>query len=322
LIFVKNSVAAVVESRLTKHPGRGHALMHILMLTATLCWAANIIAGKVVLRTMGSLPLAQLRVTAGAVIFVTLFLAWHGRPKLRLRRGEWAFLGKTALFGITLNQVFFIGGIGRTSAAHSGLIVALGPVMVLALACAMRLEALTLMKSIGTFIAFVGVAVLTGGNSASSTGATVAGDAMMFAGSTVFSYYTILMKGLIDRCDALSLNAVTFSLGALFMIPFSARAVVNVHWLALPARTWWYLAFIVVLGTAVSYMAYTFALTELTAARVAAFSYLQPVIAIGLGAWLLGEKLTPAVVLGGGLILLGVYLTEREVEQDLTNYNR
>jgi drug/metabolite transporter (DMT)-like permease len=49
---------------------------------------------------------------------------------------------------------------------------------------------------------------------------------------------------------------------------------------------------------------------------VAAFSYLQPVIATALGIWLLGETLTRGVVVGGVLILFGVYLTERERGED------
>ena len=53
-------------------------------------------------------------------------------------------------------------------------------------------------------------------------------------------------------------------------------------------------------------------MTELAASRAAAFNYLQPVIASGLGIWLLSERLTSKVLIGGGMILAGVYLTERE----------
>ena len=41
-------------------------------------------------------------------------------------------------------------------------------------------------------------------------------------------------------------------------------------------------------------------MTELAASRVAAFNYLQPVIASGLGLWLLSERLTSKVLVGGG----------------------
>jgi drug/metabolite transporter (DMT)-like permease len=62
----------------------------------------------------------------------------------------------------------------------------------------------------------------------------------------------------------------------------------------------------------VSYLLFAYVMTELTACRAAAFNYLQPVIASGLGIWLLSERLTRSVLIGGVLILAGVYLTERD----------
>lgn len=286
--------------------------MHGLMLLPTFCWAANIIAGKLVLESMSALALAQLRVLGAMVLFGALFFSWRGRPSLRLTRREWKFLALTAFFGITLNQLFFIGGIGKTSAAHAGLIVALGPVMVLILSCAMRLEALTLVKSLGAVISFVGVGVLTAGKAAQINGSNWIGDAILFVGSAVFAYYTILVKEVADRYDALTLNVIIFALGSLFMLPVGGWAVAHVHWSALDAEAWWGMAFIVVFGSVISYLVYAFALTELTASRVAAFAYLQPVIATLLGIWLLAETLTARIVIGGALILFGVYLAERE----------
>ena len=139
--------------------------MHLLMLIGTFFWAANIIAGKFALRNMSSLALAQARVTGAAAIFLAGFALWRREARLRLGPSDLAYLGLTALVGIALNQLFFIGGIGRTSAAHAGLIVALGPVMVLILSCAMRLEALTALKSVGAAISLAGVVELTAGKS-------------------------------------------------------------------------------------------------------------------------------------------------------------
>lgn len=286
--------------------------MHLLMLLATFAWAANIIAGKVVLHSLSAPALAQVRVVAAALVFGALFAGWRGRPHLRLERREWSFLALTAVFGITLNQLFFIGGIGRTSAAHAGLIVALGPVMVLILSCAMRLEALTALKSLGAVVSFAGVGVLTAGKAAHSNGATWVGDVILIVGSAVFAYYTILVKEISDRYDALTLNTLIFGMGAIFMLPFGAGAVARTNWQSLPSQVWWGIAFMVVFGSVISYLFFAFALTELTAARVAAFAYLQPVIAAALGIWLLGETLTARVVIGGGMILAGVYLSERE----------
>jgi drug/metabolite transporter (DMT)-like permease len=112
-----------------------------------------------------------------------------------------------------------------------------------------------------------------------------------------------------------TLNAIIFVLGATMMLPVSARALFAVSWTALPAGAWWCIAFIVTCGSVLAYLIYAFALTELSASRVAAFNYLQPVIAAVLGVWLLAEGITGQAVCGGALILLGVYLTEREGQE-------
>jgi drug/metabolite transporter (DMT)-like permease len=293
-------------------PHHRHGLMYVLMSIGTFFWAANIIAGKFALRNMTSLALAQARVTGAAVIFLVGFALWRRRSRLRLNRRDVGYLAVTALFGISLNQIFFIGGIGRTSAAHAGLIVALGPVMVLMMSCVMQLEALTVLKSVGAAISLAGVVELTTGKVQPGSAATLTGDVIMLLGTAVFAYYTILLKKIARRYDGLSLNTIIFAMGALLMLPVTGRDVFSTHWTALPGEAWLGIAFMVTLGSVVAYSIYAFALTELSASRVAAFNYLQPVIAAALGVWLLGEALTMQVVLGGILILLGVYLTERE----------
>jgi drug/metabolite transporter (DMT)-like permease len=234
------------------------------------------------------------------------------RSALQRSWRDWAFLGWVALFGITLNQLFFIGGLARTSAAHTALIVALGPVMVLALSRMLRMEALTLLKSVGILVSFCGVAVLTTGKGGGGNGAHWEGDLLAFAGSGVFAYFTILMKKAAVQSDALTLNTIIFALGSVLMLPFTARPLLALRWSAMPPLAWWSLAYMVILGSVLAYLLFAFALTELTPSRVAAFNYLQPLIAISLGVWMLGEKITSGLIAGGALILVGLYLTERE----------
>jgi len=285
------------------------------MLLTTFCWATNIIAGKEALRGVGPLALAQLRVLGAAVVFAILFLGWRRRPSLRLAPTQWRSLAIVALLGITLNQLCFIGGLARTSTAHAALIVALGPVMVLFLSCFLRMEPLTWLKSAGMLVSFCGVALLTGGKAGQEGGTTGLGDLMLVVGSAMFAYYTILTKKVADQYDTLTLNLIVFALGALLMTPFTAHEILGTRWDALPARVWCSAGYMIVLGSAAAYLIFAFVLTELAPSRVAAFNYLQPVIAIALGVWMLGEKITARVALGGIAILLGVYLAEREREE-------
>lgn len=308
--------SAVAKGTPTHAPRHSHALMHALLFLGTVFWAANIVAGKEALLGFGAMAVGQLRIAGAALLFAVLFFAWPRRAPLRLGPRQWFVLALVALNGITLNQVCFLNGLARTSVAHTGLIVALGPVMVLVLSCLLRLEPLTLAKFVGMMLSFVGVAILTIGEAGKGNAAHWQGDLMVLAGSTSFAYYTIQVKEIANQYDALTLNTLTFALGSLLMVPFAARAILNVPWTHLPARACWGLAFMVVLGSVVAYLIYAFALTELSASRVAAFAYLQPVVAAGLGVWLLGERITRRVVAGGVLILLGVYLAEREREEE------
>jgi len=309
---IRNSELRTQNSELVAGGHRRRALMLLLMLIATFCWATNIIAGKEALRGFGALALAQIRVWGASVIYVALFLAWPRRPSLRRSRRGWAFLGLVALFGITLNQLFFIGGLARTSAAHTALIVALGPVMVLVLSRLLGMEALTLLKSVGILVSFCGVAVLTTGKGGRGNGAHWQGDLLALAGSAVFAYFTILVKEATVQSDALTLNTIVFSLGSVLMLPFTVRQLLAVRWSAIPPLAWWGLAYMVVMGSVLAYLLFALALAELSPSRVAAFNYLQPLIAITLGVWMLGEKVTSGLIAGGALILVGLYLTERE----------
>ena len=307
------SVARPADSTAFKRR-HSHTLLHVLMFVATFFWASNIIAGKEALRGFSPMALAQLRVSGAAVIYWSVLIG--ARPGRALRAGlrHWKMVVLLALNGATLNQLFFIGGLARTSVAHTALIVALGPVIVLVLSCLMRLELLTVLKFAGMLVSFAGVGVLTAGKS--SDGSHWIGDLIVLGGTAVFAYYTILMKETGEQFDVLTVNALTFGLGALLMLPVSTTSLLAARWRGLPAEAWWGLAFMIVFGTVIPYVLFAIALSGLSPSRVAAFNYLQPVIATSLGIWLLSERLTTAAVVGGSLILLGVYLTERERGED------
>ena len=291
---------------------RSSLRMHVLMAVATAAWAANIVAGKEALDGFSALALSQLRVAGAAIMFGAAFLARSRRRGLRASRRQWIFLVAMAFSGIALNQLTFIGGMARSTVAHTGLIVALGPVMVLGIAVVARMESLTVGKLAGMMVAFAGVAILTADGPSHGAGSYWLGDLILLFGVLVFAVYTILMKEVAGEFDALTLNTLTFVLGSLMMFPFCTKALLNTSWATVPPRAWWGLAYMVVVGTVISYLLFAYVLTELPASRAAAFNYLQPVVASALGIWILSEHLTSRVLVGGIIILAGVYLTERE----------
>ena len=79
----------------------------------------------------------------------------------------------------------------------------------------------------------------------------------------------------------------------------------------LSGLAWLGIAYLVAITSVVSYLLWSYGLKRLEAARVAVFTNLQPV-ATALLAWLiLGEQIGLAAAVGGGLVILGVTISQR-----------
>ncbi|MEJ2010423.1 MAG: DMT family transporter, partial [Acidobacteriota bacterium] len=313
---MKTEVDLATETVKPFYSSKTHRLMHLAILIAVTCWAANMVAIKEALVGFSPLALAVVRVVAAASVFGILFLLLKDRSLLRLTRGQWLRFALVAFFGITANQLLFIEGVAHTSVPHAALIVAIEPVMVLVLSVLMRLEALTALKIFGMAISFSGVVLLTYGKMTHGNHAEWIGDLVLMVEVVVFAYYTILMKDVAEKFDIVTLNTAIFGLGAVMMIPFGVNAVWHVQWSQIPMRSFLGLGFMTFFSCVIGYLLFGYALKGLTASRVAAFNYLEPVIATGLGIWLLHDRVGLWGALGGGLILLGVYFTERERGED------
>ena len=85
----------------------------------------------------------------------------------------------------------------------------------------------------------------------------------------------------------------------------------SLHLSHVSARSWIALGYLIVIGSIVAFSAYGIAIRALPTATVATYAYVNPVIAVLLGALILGERLTPAMIGGGVLVVGAVVLVVR-----------
>jgi len=78
---------------------------------------------------------------------------------------------------------------------------------------------------------------------------------------------------------------------------------------AMSSRGWGAFAYLIVFGSLVGFTAFAYCLNELPATTVGTYAYVNPVVAVFLGWLILGESLTPGLLVGGALIVLSVVLT-------------
>ena len=285
------------------------AVLYALILLMVAFWSGNYIAGKVALREFSPLMLAGLRIGFAGVIMLPVYL-WRREPFPRGRRSI-TYLLVLGLLGVTLNQLFFVIGLSRTSVAHSSLIIGLTPILVLILACVRGLERMTVRKAGGLAIALAGVAVLRAFDRGDVISVTWLGDFFTFLTALCFALFTVFGKEVTHEYSSVTVNTFAYVAGGLALLPVTLWEATRQSVAHVSTGAWLAAIYMALFPSVVAYLIYYYALQRIAASRVSAFSYLQPVFASAMGVTLLNEHLGAPVIAGGLVILSGVYLAER-----------
>lgn len=272
-------------------------------------WSLNFIIGKLVLRELPPLLASGLRLAGAGALMLPIYALSERRSRLA-ERSDLVRLALLGVSGIALNQVFFLVGLERTTVAHAALIFGLSPILVLLAAAAAGQESVTARKLAGMLVALGGVAVLHAGP-ASAAGASLTGDLLVLAGASAFALFTVLSKPFTARYGSIAMNTIGYVGGALALAPLIAWEARRFPLGEVSATAWAALAYMAVFPSVVCYLIFYSALRYLTASRLAALAYLQPVLATLMGVVLLGERVSGALVAGGALVLAGVWVAER-----------
>jgi drug/metabolite transporter (DMT)-like permease len=312
------------------------ASIFLVMAFLIFVWSLNYIVAKIGLRELPALALGSFRlVTAGIVSLPVLFFPRAGKghdlkvqvevsPKRKLH-AFWT-ITYLAFFGVVLNQGGFTVGLNYTSVSHSSLIISCAPILILLFSLALRLEALTRRKVIGMVLAFAGAAGVAVEQATNAWAGSFRGDLLTLVAGIGLALYTVLGKRAVAEHSPMRLSLLTNIAAAVLVSPI---AIWQIDVLAQAGRlnaisleAWGGVIYLGVLGSAVSYVLYFWALRYMTPAGLGAVSYLQPIGAMVLGLVLLGEPITGRVAVGGFLIIAGVYAIEThsrepQAEQEL-----
>jgi len=289
-----------------------------LLLTASfafilLAWAINYPAGKIALQHMDPISLASLRIELAAMIMLAVHFLRRKRVSFD-RRDVWMFAW-LAFLGVVINQGFYTAGLKYTTSERSVLIIALGPIMILLFARALKLEAFTAAKIVGMAFAFVGVLLLETERSGVGQSAMI-GDAITLISVVGFAIYSVLGKRVLDvsrtaKYDAISFNTFITVVAAAMVLPVAVRQGVVLDWRAVGWEGWGGMVYMAVGSSVLAYTLFYWLLKYVDASRVATINYMQPFVVILLSIAFLGERPTPRLILGGALVLIGVYFVER-----------
>lgn len=290
-------------------PGLGLYALILIMIAG---WSGNYLAGKIGLRYFPAVLLYGLRVSTAGILMLPIH-AWDRR---RRTATSWTardvfLLVILGVFGVSLNQFLFVVGLSRTSVAHASIFANTTPILILVLATLWGLERLTGWKLVGVMMALAGVLLLRLLDNGPRTDATLAGDVITFCGALAFSIFTVVGKSHADRYGTIAVNTVAYVGGALAMVPVTLWQSAGFPFRTVPLSAWAAVFYMALVPSVICYLIYYYALAHMEASRLAAFSYLQPLLAIVSGILFLHEHVSIVLIASGIIIFGGVYITER-----------
>jgi drug/metabolite transporter (DMT)-like permease len=225
--------------------------------------------------------------------------------RLTLPRGR-------ALLGVLLYGALIFGGAFSFAyyalvRIHAGLgqtLLALVPLATLLLAALQRQERLRLAAIVGSLLSIAGIGVISGVSGSESVPLlsllAVVGAVLCFAQGTVLVRH-------FPPVHPVTTNAVGMATGAVILVALSLLLRESI---VLPERgaTWLALAYMVVLGSGPVFVLYLVVVRLWSASRAAYTFVLIPVVTVLLSAWIDDERIGAGLVLGGLLVLAGVYV--------------
>ncbi|MBN2116751.1 MAG: DMT family transporter [Anaerolineales bacterium] len=285
---------------------------YIEALFAVTVWGASFVASKVALQDLSPTTLVWLRFLMGVAV---LGVAVIVRKQFALPdKKEWIYFALLGFLGITFHQWLQSNALVTSEAGTSAWIVATSPIFIALLGWVLLKEPLDWIRTLGILLAFCGVLVVVskgdfGSISIEKFGAP--GDKLILVSSVNWAVFSALSRRGLKAHPASLMMFYVMMLGWLFtsLIFLPTRGFLEIPNLTFDG--WLGIAFLGIFCSGLAYIAWYDALQALPAAQTGAFLYIEPPVSVVVAFFILGEAITLASLIGGAIVLFGVWLVNR-----------
>ncbi|MEV0228594.1 EamA family transporter [Nonomuraea sp. NPDC050786] len=273
-------------------------------------WGSTYLGIGLAIESIPPMLSGAMRFIVAAALLAGFLLVRSGPAALKMSPRQ--FLG-AAFVGVLLLTL----GNGMVSVAEqyistglAALLVASVPLWLVVFRFAVRdrPKALTL---VGVLIGLGGVAALslTGAQGGSGVGIVV-----ILLASVSWSVGSFLSGRIQMPANPLAASVVEMVVGGAGLLVLGTGSGERLDLSAVTTRSWLALAYLILVGSLIAFTAYSWLLGNAPISLVSTYAYVNPVVAVALGALVLHEPVTTQVLVGGLVILAGVALvisTER-----------
>jgi len=238
-----------------------------------------------------------LRFTLAAIVIAGLLI--FRREKMPHGKELYLLIGMGAV-GYVGQSFSYLTAIKFASVGLVALLLYLYPVFVAILSTLFLKEKFTRLKFVALALATLGATM-----TANPQGGKWTGILLALSAAAIYSVYIIVGSGVMKKVSAVSSSTVIFASAG---IVYGVLTVVNhPHWPS-SSSGWLAIAAITLIATIIPVVTFLAGLKLIGPTDASMLSTLEPVVTVLLAAWLFGERLSPIILIGGGLILTAVIL--------------
>ncbi len=282
----------------------------LALLWVCFFWGTTWLASKEGVQHMPALQLAAIRQFIGAVCYLSFFMfkktPW---PKGK----QWRTIFILAILNFVLSNGLSTWGVKYISSGLGAVLGAIFPLWIVIISL-FNGEKLSRLSITGLLVSFVGVCIVF----SDYLSDLIQPDFQLGILLSITATITWALGSMYTKKKAKNFNPY-FSLGlqmlisSILLFAYTGATGTSVPILAIPAQAWWAIAYLVIFGSITTFVAFIYALQHLPTEISSIYAYINPLIAVLLGAIIFGEPLTVVLGIGILVVLFGIYLVNKGI---------
>ncbi|NMC60104.1 MAG: DMT family transporter [Candidatus Methanofastidiosa archaeon] len=283
----------------------------IELLALVFIWSGSWIAIKWGLTEIPPYSLTFFRFLFACPVIVIMTYYLEGKKSLRITKKDIVTFSLLGLLGVTLVQSFQIFALKYTTAINSSILINFNVPSIAIFAAIFLDESISKRTILGILISFFGAVIIVVNGAISGFQQINIGDILIVITGILWGAYSIAGKKTMNKRTPLATTSFTFIFGTLFLFPlafFESKFsfVGNITGLGVGS-----ILYLSLLCSVFAYIFWNRSMKFEKASNAAMYLYLIPLVTSVMAWFLLGEKITAYTIIGGALVIFGVYMAEK-----------
>ncbi len=301
---------------MVKTTGKGRG--YIALVTTCTVWGTTWVASKMGVMTIPALQMAYLRQLIAGICFVGFFMLYKKLPLPTAKQFQWILVMSILMF-------VFANGLSTWSLKwiSSGLSALIGALYPLSVVIIERLffksKRLTALTYIGLFLGLSGVGIVFYENAFENlTPSFIIGISLSLLAMLSWSIGTIFLSRNKANINPYYGTGWQMLISSVILFAMAELTQSTVPLTDIPVKAWLVIIYLVLFGSILAFVAFIYSMKKLPAAVASLYAYINPLVAMVIGALVVNEKLTLNILWGAIVTLLGVYLVNLSIKRGNT----